>query len=134
MILVGISAINVGSDIVIQFNGDATTLSGIGRDGFLQKSNHLNDVSPVRTCVQITNLMSANEAFDMQWCLACLMSSTDVIQGSNGDDFANMPVGFNFGHASSSSLANKLAKNGAAGQMLVWREDEKHRVPQNANK
>ena len=38
------------------------------------------------------------------------------------------------GHASSSSLANKLAKNGATeGQMLVWREDENDWVPENTN-
>lgn len=132
----GISAINVGSDIVIQFNGDATTLSGIGRDGFLQKSNHLNDVDPVQARSNL-NLMSANEAFD-SFLEANASNVPDVDNkydmGSNGRRFANMfAVNFH-GHASSSSLANKLAKNGATeGQMLVWREDENDWVPENTN-
>ena len=81
--------------------------------------------------------MSANEAFD-SFLEANASNVPDVDNkydmGSNGRRFANMfAVNFH-GHASSSSLANKLAKNGATeGQMLVWREDENDWVPENTN-
>lgn len=130
----GINVKNNGLTIDIEFNGDATTLSGLGREGFLQVSNHLNDVDPVQARANL-NVMSVNESQD-SFLLANASNIPDNDNtydlGSNGNRYANMFAVTFHGNATSASMAYKLHRNDASdGQILVWRNSKNNWVAEN---
>lgn len=131
----GLTATNVGSNVEITFNGDAATLGGISKDGYLQTSNSLGDVNPqaARNSLQVYSTQESDDLFLEANAsnIPDLDNTYDV--GSNGNRFANMFAVTFHGNATHSSIAGNIERNGALdGQILVWRQSENSWVPENS--
>lgn len=123
----GIKVIDEGRDVNIEFNGDALTLSGLGRDGFLQVSNNLNDVDPLqaRSNLEVLSVQQSHDSFLEANASNIPDNDNHYDLGSNGRRFANMFAVTFHGNATSASLAYGLDRNSAGeGDILVWRNAE----------
>lgn len=131
----GIVVEGSGSYIDISFDGDAETLGGLARSGFLEKSNNLSDIDATMARNNI-NVYSTEEV-DSKFLLANATNLPDVDAvydlGSNGRRYADIYAVTFHGTATESIVAQTLKQNGAMdGQVLTWINGEGW-VPRNSD-
>lgn len=123
----GVVVTGAGSYIDIAFDGDATTLQGLGRSGFLEKSNNLSDVNPL-TARNNLGVYSAAQT-DNRYMFSNDTNLPDVDAtydlGSNGRRYADIYAVTFHGLATESVKAQTLTRNNATdGEVLTWIEGE----------
>lgn len=129
----GINVRNNGVSIDIEFSGNATHLGGLPRQGFVQKSNNLNDVDAVqaRSNLEVMSVHEARDSFLLAHASNIPDNDNYYDLGSNGNRFANMFAVTFHGNATSASMAYKLHRNDAReGDVLVWRNAANKWVPE----
>lgn len=132
----GINLTSSGSYIDISFDGDATTLGGLGRTGFLEKGNNLSDVNAVDVRNNIDVYSKGETESTFMFANANNIPDVDATYdiGSNGRRYADMYAVTFHGLATESILSQSLERKGAQdGDVLTWDTSEGDWVPKESS-
>jgi len=128
----GINLISSGSYIDIEFDGEASTLGGLPRSGYLEKNNNLSDADStlVRSNIDVYSTGEADSTF--MFANANNIPDVDATYdiGSNGRRYADMYAVTFHGLATESIISQNLERNGADnGDVLTWDTAEGTWIP-----
>jgi len=132
----GIVLTSSGSYIDISFDGDATTLQGLGRSGFLEKGNNLSDANAqdVRNNIDVYSRGESDSSF--MFANANNIPDVDATYdiGSNGRRYADMYAVTFHGLATEAVISQTIERKGAQnGDVLTWDSSEGGWVPQESS-
>lgn len=132
----GIVLTSSGSYIDISFDGDATTLEGLGRSGFLEKGNNLSDANAqdVRNNIDVYSRGESDSSF--MFANANNIPDVDATYdiGSNGRRYADMYAVTFHGLATEAVISQTIERKGAQnGDVLTWDSSEGGWVPQESS-
>ena len=129
----GISINNLGSNLEINFDGEAQTLGGLDSDSYVQVSNDLSDVNAVnaRQNLNVYSIQQAHDTFLEANASNIPDDDNEYDLGSNGRRFANVFAATFHGLATESIVTNGLKRGSAQdGDVLVWRNSSNNWVPE----
>lgn len=132
----GIVLTSSGSYIDISFDGDATTLQGLGRAGFLEKGNNLSDANAqdVRNNIDVYSRGEADSSF--MFANSNNIPDVDATYdiGSNGRRYADMYAVTFHGLATEAVIAQTIERKGAQnGDVLTWDSSEGGWTPKDSS-
>ena len=132
----GIVLTSSGSYIDISFDGDATTLEGLGRSGFLEKGNNLSDANAqdVRNNIDVYSRGESDSSF--MFANANNIPDVDATYdiGSNGRRYADMYAVTFHGLATEAVISQTIERKGAKnGDVLTWDSSEGGWTPKDSS-
>lgn len=132
----GVVITSAGSEVIVKFDGDARTLSGLNKDGFLQVDNALSDinVNNARNNLSVYSKIESNDIFMEinESNIPDIDNKYDL--GSNGRRYANIFAVSFHGTATEAVYAQKLNRNGALdGEVLTWDTNENSWIPKSSS-
>ena len=132
----GVVITSAGSEVIVKFDGDARTLGGLNKDGFIQVDNALNDINVdlARGNLSVYSKRETNDIF-MEINESNIPDTDNKYDlGSNGRRYANIFAVSFHGTATEAIYAQKLNRNGALdGEVLTWDTNENSWIPKSSS-